>query len=172
MDNPIRFSRRASPRRACRAGMARPMIRSVLAVFLLTLLSACVHTEVGEGQAEEKTVANELWRLDYLVADETDASPPETDATAYLHLGEDGRVEGYGGCNQIVGTYRQTGDRIEFSQLASTRRACFTGMEREEAFLKALENVRLWMLEGDSLYLYGGEEEQLLLLMKAMKNPD
>jgi len=160
------------------------MIRSALAVLLSVLMTGCIHLGTGK-----MFTANEVWRPVWLVGE----NPGEGEDAPYLRLVE-GQVEGYGGCNRIVGEYR-LGDRIkkfprsqprcwfgsgrhqevageiEFSRLASTRRACISGMEREDAFLKALENARFWTRQEDSLSLYDGEEE-LLLQMKTVKNPE
>lgn len=92
----------------------------------------------------------------------------------YLRL-KGGRVEGYGGCNRIVGEYRLKGDGIQFSRLASTRRACISAMGQvEEVFLQALEKARSWMRREGDLFLYEEEEKagKLLLLMKAVKSPE
>lgn len=62
----------------------------------------------------------------------------------YLLLKRDGkRVNGFGGCNNFTGTYSVDADhaRIRLGQLASTSRACMSGMDVEAAFHAVLERA-------------------------------
>ena len=138
------------------------MIRSVVAVFLTVLVAACAHTQT-------MSVTDEVWRLVRLERGEFPANPSGGEA-AYLRL-TDGRVQGFGGCNWIAGSYLQAGSQISFSGLISTRRACIAGMEREDAFLKALGKVSIWRRQGDLLRFYD-PDERLLLEMEAEKDPE
>jgi putative lipoprotein len=67
---------------------------------------------------------------------------------------DDHRVSGSGGCNRVSGSYQRNGEQIRFSQMASTRMACFDGMETEAQFLRALEQTRSWRIVGDQLELF------------------
>ena len=73
-----------------------------------------------------------------------------------LMFGNDGRVSGSGGCNNYGGNYRVEGDRITFSQLFSTRRACTnTDANRQEAsYLSALEASNRFRLSERRLTIY------------------
>jgi heat shock protein HslJ len=63
------------------------------------------------------------------------------------------QFSGSGGCNQLTGRFAQSGiDGISFSDLASTKMAC-QGMEIEKGFLKSLERVVRWRIEGERLQL-------------------
>lgn len=139
------------------------MFRSVLTIFLAVFMSACVHN-----QTISVTDEDEVWQLVWLSGWE---SPEDTEEGEIPYLGlADGRVQGYGGCNRIAGSYVLTGSQISFSRLIATRRACITGMEREGVFLKALEEVSIWERQGGLLRLYDADK-QLLLKMEAVKNP-
>lgn len=60
---------------------------------------------------------------------------------------------GSGGCNQVTGRYAQSGtDGIRFAELASTKMAC-QGMQIEQGFLKSMEQVVRWRIEGETLQL-------------------
>ena len=67
---------------------------------------------------------------------------------------EDRRVNGNGGCNTLFGTYEidKTAYRIKFSQIGSTRKACFN-MEIEDSLKRALEMVDNYSLSADGKYL-------------------
>jgi heat shock protein HslJ len=67
---------------------------------------------------------------------------------------EQHRVRGSGGCNRIMGGYTLEGDRVKFTQMASSMMACVSGMDTERAFLDALGNADSWKITGDKLELY------------------
>jgi len=139
------------------------MLRFVLIVLCSVLVTGC---------AARLSAENEVWQPVVVMLDgvshefrELLANPGASEEVPYLRLSE-GRVEGYGGCNQIAGGYRLVDNRIRFSQLASTRRACVAGMEREAAFLKALERMRYWRREDNSLILFDEDEEGFLVFVE------
>jgi heat shock protein HslJ len=74
----------------------------------------------------------------------------------FLTLSVEGNaVAGFGGCNDFAGTYTldATASRIRFNNLASTLRACISGMEQEAALHEALNNVDNYSLNGSQLTL-------------------
>ncbi|MCL2020702.1 MAG: META domain-containing protein [Betaproteobacteria bacterium] len=133
------------------------------AIILCALaVAACASLERGE-----VPITGYAWRVFWLKGwGVAEYSGLEGTEAAYFRL-VDGRVEGSGGCNRIAGEYSQTGGQIEFMPMVSTRRACIVGMEREDAFLQALENVRLWQRRGDRLRLYDASG-RMLMEMKAV----
>jgi heat shock protein HslJ len=137
------------------------MLRSILALSLFALAAACVQTpEAGTAPPLVDTV----WRLARVDGKEIPARTQGRPEPAHLRLTGEGRVEGSGGCNRFFGEYRQAGERLEFAPLAATRRACFSGMVEEDAFLKALGEVRSWKRQGGLLRLYDAAGRLLLEL--------
>jgi copper homeostasis protein (lipoprotein) len=63
-------------------------------------------------------------------------------------------VTGFGGCNNLTGTYNLKGSEVTFGPIAATRMACIQGMDIEAAFFKALDRVRTWKIFGQHLELY------------------
>jgi heat shock protein HslJ len=63
-------------------------------------------------------------------------------------------VTGFGGCNNLTGSYEVKGDTMTISRVASTRMACLQGMEIEGALFKVIEQVRSWKIAGEHLELY------------------
>jgi copper homeostasis protein (lipoprotein) len=62
------------------------------------------------------------------------------------------RVTGFGGCNNLTGTYTASGsDGLTFGPMAATRMACPPGADREAELLQALPRVRHWKIEGQHL---------------------
>lgn len=71
-------------------------------------------------------------------------------------FGEDGTVSGSSGCNKFSGKHEIDGNNIKIRPLAGTRMMCAEPvgiMEQENHFLKALENVSTFNIEGNSLEL-------------------
>lgn len=74
----------------------------------------------------------------------------------YLILkAENGRVNGFGGCNSFSGSYTldEAAARISFGQIASTMMACPSGMDVENAFHEVLRTTDNYSLSSDRLTL-------------------
>lgn len=67
----------------------------------------------------------------------------------------EGRVTGFGGCNNFTGAFKldAAAARISFSQIASTQMACLSGMEVEQAFHEVLNTADNYSLAGFHLTL-------------------
>ncbi|EGF90091.1 META domain protein [Asticcacaulis biprosthecium C19] len=78
-----------------------------------------------------------------------------TQRQVYMEVNaEAGRVGGSGGCNTFGGSaILQTGDRVRFSDVVSTKMACMQGMEVEQAFFDVLSRADNYSLNGNSLSL-------------------
>ncbi|MGE0801230.1 MAG: META domain-containing protein [Lautropia sp.] len=65
------------------------------------------------------------------------------------------RVNGFGGCNTFTGSYRinEAASRISFDRVASTMRACQSGMDVEKAFHDVLRAVDNYSYDGERLTL-------------------
>jgi heat shock protein HslJ len=66
------------------------------------------------------------------------------------------RLTGSGGCNRLMGSYRLTGPSISFGAIASTKMACPEGTAQEAAFVRTLEQVQGWKIDGEKLELNDG----------------
>ena len=62
-------------------------------------------------------------------------------------------VQGFSGCNRLMGSYELKEEKLTFVPMASTRMACRHGMELESAFMQALEAAAKWKIEGEHLEL-------------------
>ena len=85
----------------------------------------------------------------------------------FIRFENDGKVAGNGGCNRLFGSYEISGtNSILIGPLASTRMACPpTIMEKETAFISALENVRKFKRETGKLILFDDERVRLVTLL-------
>jgi len=72
----------------------------------------------------------------------------------------DGSVSGSAGCNNYTAIYAASGKSIKIGQAAASKKMCVRPegvMEQEGRFLKALQTVAAWRLEGDRLELRTAE---------------
>lgn len=92
--------------------------------------------------------------------------PPTPGDMPHFTLSTSGlRVTVFGGCNELVGTYRLNGQALEM--LRGPRRqlqVCAQDMERERAFLFALATTEQWTMEGQRLRLLDRLGAQVALL--------
>lgn len=75
--------------------------------------------------------------------------------------GEDTRLHGSGGCNNMMGTFTVEGDRLSFGPIAGTRMMCTEGMDQEHAFGQTLGKIERFEITGQVLTLSGSEETAL-----------
>jgi len=62
-----------------------------------------------------------------------------------------------------MGDYELKGDALTFARMASTMMACPDGMETEQKFLRALEQVKRWKITGRQLELRNGSGTVVLV---------
>lgn len=84
------------------------------------------------------------------------------DASLFMEFG-DGKVSGNAGCNNFRGSFKTTGNRIEFGVAATTRRACSEElMTQEREFLAALTSTVRWTIEGNVLDMHREDSERTI----------
>ncbi len=110
----------------------------------------------GAGGATAELVGT-TWTLVLLGAESVVVA--EGGQEPHLILDAEGRVQGSGGCNRLMGGYATAGADLTFTPLAMTRMACPDGADVEPRFVAALEATRRWRILGRQLELYddGGE---------------
>ena len=79
---------------------------------------------------------------------------PEREANFVLRA-SDQTISGTGGCNSFGGNYNLNGDRISFTRVMSTMRACADPVANntEQLFLRALSRTYRWRIVGQNLDL-------------------
>lgn len=81
----------------------------------------------------------------------------------------DGRVAAGTGCNRMMGGVKFDGDRVAFTQLASTMMACEPDASvQERAIAQLLEEARTWRIDGDTLVLADADGRPLAQLVHAV----
>jgi heat shock protein HslJ len=122
----------------------------------LLILAAC--TSSSQGGVGELTASG--WNLSQLMD-----QPLVSGSSITAQFTSDGKVSGSSGCNRYSGTYKTTGNNIEFSSpLAATMMACEQElMDQESAYLKALGEVKTFKVAGDTLTLSDANSKSLLV---------
>lgn len=129
------------------------------------LLNAC-SSAPGPGSSPEEApssdslsgpVVEQRWNL-LLVGTNERLSMPET---PFFEIDRDGRVSGNDGCNRFTGEAR-LGDsqRIEISELSTTRKAC-PNMDDAERVTNMLENAYRYLIDHDRLVFFGPDSRVL-----------
>ncbi|MBE0489616.1 MAG: META domain-containing protein [Halomonas sp.] len=102
-------------------------------------------------------VVEQRWNL-LLVGTDERLSLPEP---AWFRIAADGSVTGSDGCNQLMGRANLgENQRIEFSQLATTRRACPQG-EDAVRVTGMLETAYRYLIDHDRLVFFGPDQRVL-----------
>jgi len=104
------------------------------------------------------TLAYTEWTLVELDGRPVEIAADELAPSLVLDL-EEARVTGSGGVNRLTGHFALSGDELRFGTLATTRMAGpEDAMQREAAFLAALERVTSYALDGRTLTLLVDDE--------------
>lgn len=106
----------------------------------------------------DNVITEKYWKLVELNG-KAIATPETGKREAHFILKEkDNRVTGNTGCNVMNGSYELSGEGygIHFSQLATTRMACF-GVDNEQEYLDIFNQCDSYAVENDTLTLSKGE---------------
>ncbi|MBX3602682.1 MAG: META domain-containing protein [Rubrivivax sp.] len=129
------------------------VVLPALAAGAITMTTACA---AGSPGANAPPLRGTTWVL-VAVSGEKMPRPPS------LRLDpEQPRVNGFAGCNRLMGTFELDGARLSFGSAATTRMACLDGEDVEQRFLQAYGAVRGWRIEGGELLLTGADGATLL----------
>lgn len=135
--------------------------------FLLFLAGIALVMLQGREMARQNlpgggaSIAGQEWRPVLLGAD-----PVPADSGMQVVFGVDGSIMGHGGCNGFFGSLEKIGSGIAVGPLGGTRMACAQAiMDRENAFMQALQSTRQFELGEKRLQLLDAEQRLLLELV-------
>jgi len=101
------------------------------------------------------------WRPTRLGADEIAA-----DSDMFVSFEVDGSIKGHGGCNNFFGSLQTTDGGLSVGELGASRMACPSQiMDREMAFMKALQDTTQFEVGENSLQLLGAGDVLLAELV-------
>jgi len=109
-------------------------------------------------------LADKEWKVEYLKSDGIQYGIEDKIPT--IVFAEDGKVNGFAGCNNYFGSYDLEGRRLYFEELGSTRMHCKETMELEQAFLKLLGMELRGVFSESKLILSGDDGNQMILRYK------
>jgi copper homeostasis protein (lipoprotein) len=105
-------------------------------------------------QVPDALFAPSYWRLTELLGKPVEQEHVGKKTPSLKFEKEESKIFGYGGCNNFVGTFSFTaGNRLRFSQIASTMKACLD-VTVETEFLKVLETADNCHLDDHVLVLH------------------
>ncbi|QTF93382.1 META domain-containing protein [Halomonas sp. BM-2019] len=138
----------------------KPVARLGLVMAATLLLAACGGRPDAPAEPEVSLsgpVVEQRWNL-LLVGTDERLSLPEP---AWFRIDESGRVSGSDGCNEMRGRARLgENQRIEFTELATTRRACPQGEEAARV-TGMLETAYRFLIDHDRLVFFGPDQRVL-----------
>jgi putative lipoprotein len=100
------------------------------------------------------------WKLEYMKSEGMQYGMEDIIPT--LNFSNDGKVNGFAGCNNYFGNYDIDGRTIAFGEIGSTRMHCEASMELEQAFMKILSGELRGLFNEGKLILSGDTGNQMI----------
>ncbi|MFF5230716.1 META domain-containing protein [Dactylosporangium sp. NPDC000521] len=116
----------------------------------------------GAAAEPDPQLAETEWTVDTLIDGQTAGSMP-AGVRAYLTFTIDGKVTGFGGCNNLTGTYTVDAETITFTAMGSTRKACSDAGMVENKVLHVLQGTVQFRMEAGQLTLTAADGTGLRL---------
>lgn len=134
-------------------------ILSVLLIFFL--ITGCNQGDEREAATEKSTIETmdtpELKGSSWILTELQEKSVQKSEDWGVPEITfhkEDNRLSGYGGCNQLNGSFILGDDNeVRFSQIATTKRYCEPVMALEDNFLAILNRVSSYRMDNETLIL-------------------
>lgn len=149
-------------------------LSSIALMLAATLsLASCGTSKRNQGQKEDTqaTTQNELdknpitekyWKLVTLEGQKVTMAPNQEKEVYFMLKTDENRVTGFAGCNTFNGTYTlEKGQRIRFSPLAATLKACPDVDVNEPELFQVFEQADNYTINGDTLQLNVGRRAPL-----------
>lgn len=136
----------------------------VLSVFALSglLLTACsTSTGASTGYNILSKSKSSLTDTQWNLVEEDEIVKGFNGDNVHITITEDGKLNGYAGCNQIFSEGVLNGSSIKFDLIGGTKILCPSN-KTEESFTSILKSVDRYEIKGNELYFYKGN----MLLLK------
>ena len=170
--NRIKFSKMASTRMACPD--AKINENEVLEVFELTdnytvngdelMLNVGKRAALATFKkvAADNQIVEKYWKLKTLEGQDIKMAENQEREVYFMLKTDENRVQGFAGCNTMSGEYTlEDGNRIRFSKMAVTMRACPDVAFNESEFLEVFNLADNYTINGDTLSLNVGRRAPL-----------
>ncbi|MEV4417988.1 META domain-containing protein [Catellatospora sp. NPDC049609] len=140
---------------------------------VLTLRTDAVQLTLQDQETADpdRPLPGTRWSIESIVDKDSVSSVASPPGDAYLEFA-DGKVSGSTGCNQLGGTAVVKDDKITFSGVFTTRRACPGDLAAlEKAVLNTLRDEATWRVTADRLALTAADGHGLHLRASAAPSP-
>lgn len=145
---------------------------SLVILFFATLVVAgCGNTNprkekndaaVASDKMHQNPITGKYWKLVMLEGQKVTMAPNQERETSFMFKNNPNQVRGFAGCNTLNGTYTlEKGQRIRFSPLAATLKACPDVDASESEFFEVFELADNYSIKGDTLSLNVGRRAPL-----------
>jgi len=130
---------------------------SLLSICLLLLLSCNSEKKSTTGESSKPEDLEGTWVLNFVSGTKIAFDGLYPDRKPEMTITpEDGRISGNTSCNSFSGPVKIEGNKISFKEpMATTRMACQG--EGEAIFLKSLEKINTYSVDGKTLVLIMGD---------------
>jgi heat shock protein HslJ len=129
------------------------MKQFALALSLLLVLSA---NKCNDTAGEATSLKDKKWIIKTLGGEALGLLPGMEQP--WLQLKGD-QVEGFGGCNALMGSYTMEGSALNFLGIGSTKKFCEGIQPTETAIMEMLTKVESFKMDKNGLKLFGGGQE-------------
>jgi len=120
--------------------------------------SELVFTAGGGSTGGDVGLTGTAWSLVDL-----DGEPALASDAMTVTFGDDGTIDGFGGCNQVFGDYAVDGSTMTVAGLAATRRFCDPDlMDREALFIAILTDASGFAIAGEELTIVASDGAELI----------
>ena len=120
-------------------------------IGVLSLLVALAGLPASPASATECSLVGTYWRA--VAIDGNPVTVPSNQREPHLKFNADGKVNGSTGCNRLMGTYKLEGNKLQFSQMITTKMACPQLGNLEQTFLQAVHATAAMRISGKTLEL-------------------
>ncbi|MCK5471136.1 MAG: META domain-containing protein [Cyclobacteriaceae bacterium] len=127
--------------------------------FRLILVETLDMTDVTE-DLDIDDLAGKDWKLEFLKQERVEIGIEKQIPT--IRFETDGKISGFGGCNNFFGSFTLNGRTIKNSDIGSTRKFCDGAMDLENAYFKVLEMEFRALFVGGKLILTGDGGNQMI----------
>ncbi len=142
-----------------------------LAAFAIFACSSCGQankqkknnvSEPIEGEMDTNAITEKYWKLITLEGQKVTMVENQEREVYFILKTDETKVIGFAGCNTFNGHYSlEKGNRIRFSQMATTMKACPDVAFNESEFFEVFEIADNYTINGDTLSLNVGRRAPL-----------
>lgn len=134
------------------------MRQSILLISLLSfVLVGCGSKKVAKDETNDQVITEKYWKLITLEGQDVTMAENQERETFFMLKGKDNTLNGFAGCNNIMGEFSlEDGNRIRFTNMATTLIMCPDVDVNESEFMKVFELTDNYTLYNDTLELNVG----------------